>query len=352
MSYGTKELMAGIRTLADCTSDITIMEVCGTHTWSIRRFGIQSFLPNNIHLVSGPGCPVCVTSQSELMTAISIADRKNVIFTCFGDMMRVPCGAGSLIALREKGRDVRLVTSPLDSLKVAEENPDKQVVYFGIGFETTAPHTAALIRVAENRGVKNLSILSAHKTMPNAIRQLLRGDNKIDALLCPGHVASVIGSDEFAFVASELHRPAAISGFEAYEILASILKILDMIRNKNPQCVNVYPNAVTRFGNKKALALLDQVMEPCDEVWRGIGVIPGSGLRLRERYAAFDAEKRFAVQVREDDEIGGCLCAQILRGEKNPTECVHFGKSCTPDRPLGPCMVSSEGSCAAYYQYK
>jgi len=352
MNYQTEDLAAGIRKLASEVGDVTIMEVCGTHTQNIRRFGIPSLLPGNIRLVSGPGCPVCVTSQEDIAAAVFAAGRENVIFVCFGDMMRVPCRAGSLEKLRQAGRDVRLATSPLDALKIAKENPRKEIVYFGIGFETTAPHTAALVEAAERTGTGNLSILNVHKTMPEAIRYLLRGENQISALLCPGHVASVTGSDAFSFVASELQRPAAVSGFEAFEILAAILKLLDMIRKKDPQCVNMYPQAVTREGNRQAQELMDKIFKPCDAVWRGIGCIPGSGLAFRECYAGYDAKKRFDIPHQETEEPEKCLCAKILKGEKNPEDCVFFGKECTPDNPVGPCMVSSEGSCAACYRYR
>lgn len=347
-----EDLTNGIKQLADGAGEITIMEVCGTHTREIHKFGIPSLLPSNIRLVSGPGCPVCVTSQEDVFAAVSIAERENVIFTCFGDMMRVPCSHGSLFSKRERGKDVRLVTSPLDALEIAAQNPEKQVVYFGIGFETTAPHTAALIEAAKLRGVSNLSILCSHKTMPQAIRTLLAGESKISALLCPGHVASIIGADAFSFVAKDLRLPAAVTGFEAYEILAAIFKIMGMMKANRPECVNMYPKAVTKEGNKTALALLYQVMEPCDAVWRGLGSIPGSGLKLKECYRDFDARKRFEIKEESEKEPKGCLCARILRGEKLPTDCVHFGKDCTPDDPLGPCMVSSEGSCAAYYEYR
>lgn len=352
MRYNIEDIIKGINTLAEGLDTVTIMEVCGTHTHSIRRFGIPSILPRNIRLVSGPGCPVCVTSQEDIASAVDIADRDNVVFTCFGDMMRVPCGNVSLYSLYESGRDIRLVTSPLDALEIAKANPDKQVVYFGIGFETTAPHTAALVEAASSQKVANLSVLSAHKTMPQAIEALLSGQNKIDALLCPGHVASVIGSDAFRFVPEKLDLPAVVSGFEAYDILAAVLKIIEMRRYNIVDCVNMYPRVVTACGNKRAVALLYRIFEPADAVWRGLGNIKQSGLKLRAAYAQYDALKRFAIKKRKTEEPKGCICARILRGEKTPDECMHFGKGCTPDNPLGPCMVSSEGSCAAYYQYR
>jgi len=352
MNYQISDLIRGIGRIADGLENVTIMEVCGTHTANIQKYGIPSVLPENIRLVSGPGCPVCVTSQDDIAAAVSIADRSGVIFACFGDMMRVPCGDLSLYTLYERGREVRLVTSPMDALKIACQNPGKQVVYFGIGFETTAPHTAALIEAAGERRVQNLSVLNAHKTMPAAIEHLLAGKSGVSALLCPGHVAAVIGSDAFRFVPERLHLPAAVAGFEAYEILAAILRILDMLKNRRAECVNMYPKAVTAGGNPDALRLLSDVMEPDGAYWRGLGYIPESGLRLRGRYAAFDAGRRFEIETNGTAEPAGCLCARILRGEKLPIDCVHFGSGCTPDHPVGPCMVSSEGSCAAYYRYK
>lgn len=352
MNYKPEDIIKGINTLAEGAGDIKIMEVCGTHTHNIRRFGIPSILPRNIKLVSGPGCPVCVTAQEDIAAAIDIADKENVIFTCFGDMMRVPCGKTSLYSLYESGRDIWLVTSPMDALEIAQANPGKQVVYFGIGFETTAPHTAALVEAAINQKVTNLSILNSHKTMPAAIETLLSGQQKIHALLCPGHVASVIGAEAFRFVPEKLNLPAAISGFEAYDILAAVLKITELCRYNRVECVNMYPKAVTNEGNKAAVKLLYQYMEPADAVWRGLGKIPQSGLTFRKQYESFDAKKRFEIKSRKTKEPKGCLCAYILRGDKTPDECMHFGKDCTPDSPLGPCMVSSEGSCAAYYKYR
>ncbi|MDP4132508.1 MAG: hydrogenase formation protein HypD [Bacillota bacterium] len=352
MKYSIEDLIKQINFLADGAGDIAIMEVCGTHTASIRKFGIMSILPENIKMVSGPGCPVCVTSQEDISAAVAIADREGVIFTCFGDMMRVPCDSTSLYSLFEKGRDVRLVTSPMDAKKIAQENPEKQVVYFGIGFETTAPHTAALVEEADKEKIKNLSVLNSHKTMPSAIKHLLQADSKISALLCPGHVASIIGADAFSFVPDILHLPAAVAGFDAYEILAAILRILDMIHSNKTQCINMYPKAVTKNGNRKALELLYQVMEPDDALWRGLGNIPESGLKFREYYEEFDARYRFEIPKNKASDANGCVCAHILRGKKIPTQCIHFGKDCTPDNPVGPCMVSAEGSCAAYYRYR
>ena len=352
MKIGIKDLINAIKLLADNMGEVSIMEVCGTHTASIRKYGIPSVLPGNIRLISGPGCPVCVTSQEDINRAVSIADSNEVIFTCFGDMMRVPCGSKSLYSLHESGRDIRIVTSPMDALDISKANPEKQVVYFGIGFETTAPHTAALVDESTKQNIKNISVLNSHKTMPQAITHLLKDRCRIDGLLCPGHVAAITGSDAFSFVPEKLNLPAAIAGFEAYEILAAILSILTMLKTNRKECVNMYPGVVTKSGNLKALELINRVMEPEDAVWRGLGSIPGSGLRFRDRYAGFDATKRFEIPGNKTQEPKGCLCSGILRGENIPTDCGYFGKSCTPDRPLGPCMVSSEGSCFSYYRYR
>lgn len=351
MKYEIGDLVQGIYVAAEGLGEISVMEVCGTHTASIRKYGIPSVLPENIRLVSGPGCPVCVTPERDIAAAVAIADRENVIFTCFGDMMRVACGKGSLWALREKGRDIRLVTSPTDSFETALENPEKEVVYFGIGFETTAPHTAALIEKAKEKNVSNLSVINVHKTMPAAIESLLFGKNRIDALICPGHVAAVTGCEPFGKTARRLKIPAVVSGFEAYDILACILKITDMLAKKQTGCVNMYPRAVTKEGNKKAKELMYEVFEPCASLWRGLGDIEGSGLKFRKEYARFDALNRFEIPQTECEEPPGCICALILRGERLPTDCPNFGKGCTPDFPKGPCMVSLEGSCSAYYSY-
>lgn len=352
MKNNIKDILQGIHTLAGQTGQVTIMEVCGTHTSSIQQYGIPSLLPENIRLVSGPGCPVCVTSSADITSAIALADREDVIFTCFGDMMRVPRGRVSLYSLYEQGRDIRLVTSPMDALAIAQKHPEKQIVYFGIGFETTAPLTAVLMDKALKEGVQNLSILNSHKTMPQAMTALLQQENTIDALLCPGHVAAMIGADAFSFLPQKLKRPAAIAGFEVYEILVAILAIMNLIQQNKLDCLNMYPQFVTQTGNLKALELLYCYMEPCDAVWRGLGNIPQSGLRIRPEYSDFDTRYRFSVDNTETAEPKGCLCSAILRGRAIPTDCPHFGKDCTPDHPIGPCMVSSEGACAAYYRYR
>lgn len=351
MKHRIAEIKKKIASLAEGMAHTVIMEVCGTHTASVRKYGIRELLPGNIELISGPGCPVCVTAQRDIASAISMADQEGVIFTCFGDMMRVPCGDRSLYTLYESGRDVRIVTSPLGALSIAQDNPDRQVVYFGIGFETTAPLTAALIEAADEGKVANLSILCVHKTMPQALTELLKNEHNVDALICPGHVASIIGARAFSFVPERLMLPAAVAGFEAYDIMAALYCIVLMLRKGERKCVNAYPRAVTGEGNREALSLLYKVFEPCDAQWRGLGEIKGSGLRIKKRYGGYDASSRFDPPLECAGEAKGCICASILCGKSVPTDCANFGRGCTPDRPLGACMVSSEGSCAAYYRY-
>lgn len=351
MRYRFEDIKKRIDELAEKMGQVTVMEVCGTHTANIHKYGIHELLPGNIRLVSGPGCPVCVTDQKDIAAALSLVEHENVIFACFGDMMRVPCGDRSLYSLYESGKDVRVVTSALDALQIARDNPDRQTIYFGIGFETTVPQTSALIEAADECGIRNLSVLSAHKTMPQAIRQLLGNGSGIDALMCPGHVAAITGAGAFDFVADELRLPAVVAGFEAYDIMAALLRILYMLQNGERKCVNMYPRAVTRHGNREALSLIYKVFEPCDAVWRGLGKIKDSGLGIKERYRRFDALHRFNIRPYDVKEAKGCICASILCGKKTPADCLNFGRECTPERPLGPCMVSAEGSCAAAIRY-
>lgn len=330
----------------------TIMEVCGTHTHAIRRHGIRQLLPENIRLVSGPGCPVCVTAEEDIALALALAKLPNVTLFCFGDMMRVPCGDESLLQLLSRGADVRIALSPLDALAFAKEHPAREVVWYGVGFETTTPHTAALLENAKRDNVKNLSVFSAHKTMPNALRALLCEDSRVDALLCPGHVASITGADAFRFLPEELRLPAAISGFEAEELLVAILALVTMQKSGNPALINAYPRVVKSTANETARALVDAWFAPCDAVWRGLGMIPQSGLSLLPEHSEYDAVKRFALKPVVVPFRSACRCGDVLRGGIEPTECPLFGKVCVPQHPLGACMVSSEGACAAYYQYE
>jgi len=332
---------------------ITVMEVCGTHTMSIYRYGLKKLL-KKVRFVSGPGCPVCVTDAGVISLALAIARQKNVIFTSFGDMLRVPAGDDSLLRAKEEGADVRFVLSPLDALTLAKENPLKQVVFFAVGFETTAPLIAATVKTAALQGVENFSILCAHKTMPEALRVLLKDNKGVDALLCPGHVSAVTGWEYFSFLTTELHIPAAAAGFLPVDILLAVRELARMFAGE-PLCLkNCYERVVSREGNPQAMRMLQEVFCVCDSTWRGIGLIPGSGLCLAEPYSAFDAERRFAGVLAEapvQQDPRGCRCGSVLKGEIDPADCPLFGRVCAPAHPVGACMVSGEGSCAAAYKY-
>ena len=345
-------LVSAIHEAARYLPPITIMEVCGTHTHAIRRHGIRQLLPEQIRLVSGPGCPVCVTAQEDIALALALAKTRNVTFFCFGDMMRVPCGDESLSQLGSQGADVRVCLSPMDALAFAATNSVREVVWYGVGFETTTPHTAALLEAARARRIDNLTILSAHKTMPNALRALLGGKTRVDALLCPGHVSAITGADAFRFVPEELRLPAVIAGFEPEELLLALLALVRMLQSGNPALFNAYPRVVKAEGNAQARSLVETWFTPCAALWRGLGEIPGSGLALRAEFSDWDAAKRFSPAPAAVPEHGGCRCGDVLRGAIEPPQCPLFGVACTPARPLGACMVSSEGSCAAYYQYE
>jgi hydrogenase expression/formation protein HypD len=341
-----KALMNSIR------RPLKLMEVCGTHTVEIFRHGIRGVIPKTITLLSGPGCPVCVTSIHDVDMAIAIAKRPEVVLVTFGDMMRVPGGKQSLIDARSEGADVRVMYSPMDALKFARTDKSKQVVFFATGFETTSPLISATVYEAKRQGVQNFSIFSSHKLVPPALKALLDSpDVKVDGFIMPGHVSTIIGKQPYAFVAEQYHIPCVITGFEAKEIIEGILMIARQIAEQRSDVEIQYRSVVKEEGNPKALALLDQIFEPVDAYWRGIGVIPSSGLKLRPDYAEFDAVKRFEPQVSQEPEPELCSCGDILRGVKIPTECPLFGTGCTPDSPVGPCMVSTEGSCAAYFKY-
>lgn len=350
MNSEVKELTAAIGRLAGDMPPVRLMEVCGTHTHAVARYGIRQVLPPNITLVSGPGCPVCVTDESDIHAALYLAQQNAVALCCYGDMLRVPCGDKSLYALKAEGRDVRTVLSPFDVLRFAAAEPQKEFVFFAVGFETTTPNTAALLEQTVQRGIPNISVFCAHKTMPNALRVLLKG-SRVDGLLCPGHVASITGSRAFDFLPVELGIPAATAGFEPTDILAAVYRLVAMIKSGKTENVNMYPRAVKEYGNETARELTDMFFIPCDALWRGLGMISQSGLALRKEYEALDARVRFAVEPYERAEANTCLCGQVLQGRIQPCYCPHFGRDCTPLSPLGPCMVSSEGSCAAFYNY-
>lgn len=334
-----------------------VMEVCGTHTHAIARSGMRALLPPHVRLVSGPGCPVCVTDDADIRAALAIAEQPGASLFTFGDMLRVPVQGArgemdSLARARGLGRDVRVAASPLDALEYAKAHPAREVVWFGVGFETTAPHTAALALRARAQGVKNLSVLCAHKTMPAALRALLGRGAGVDALLCPGHVAVIAGAEAFAFVPRELGMPAAIAGFQAQEIAAALAQLARMRARGEAALVNAYPAAVTEAGNRTAQDLTRAAFEPCAARWRGLGEIADSGLTLRAAFAAWDAHLRFDLSRAASAEApAGCQCARVLRGELDPRDCPLFGRTCTPEAPRGPCMVSCEGACSAAYLY-
>ncbi len=331
---------------------LKLMEVCGTHTVEIFRHGIRDVIPKNITLLSGPGCPVCVTSVRDVDAAIAIAGVPGVILATFGDMMRVPGGKQSMLEARSEGADIRVLYSPIDALALAQKEKEREVVFFATGFETTSPLIAGTITHAEQAGVNNLSIYAAHKLVPPALKALLDSpDVKVDGFILPGHVSTIIGKKPYEFVAAEYKKPSVITGFEAKEIIEGILMIVRQIAQKRTVIEIQYRSVVREEGNPRAIAILDKYFEPADAYWRGIGIIPKSGLKLRAAYASFDANIKFKPPLSDGKEPELCSCGDILRGVKIPTECPLFGTGCTPEAPVGPCMVSTEGSCAAYYKY-
>ncbi|HVW46413.1 MAG TPA: hydrogenase formation protein HypD [Solirubrobacterales bacterium] len=330
-----------------------LMEVCGGHTHSIYRYGIDDLLPDNVELVHGPGCPVCVIPLGRVDDGIAIARREEVIFTCFGDMMRVPGSERSLLEAKAAGADVRMVYSPLDALRLAKANPDRQVVFFAIGFETTAPSTALTIMRAKAEGIANFSCLCNHVTIVPPLRALLDSpDLRLDGFIGPGHVATVVGARPFEFIPADHGRPVVISGFEPLDVLQSVLMVLRQLREGRCEVENQYTRVVPYDGNRRALEVMSQVFElrPHFE-WRGLGFISQSALRLADAYADFDAERRYEVPGMSVADPKACQCGEVLKGVIKPWECKVFGTACTPEHPIGTCMVSPEGACAAYYNY-
>lgn len=333
--------------------NISIMEVCGTHTNAILKSGLKDLLPSNIKLINGPGCPVCVTPQGYIDTAIELSKRKNIIITTFGDLMRVPGSESTLSKEKSKGSDIRVVYSPLDSLKVAKENRDKEVVFLSIGFETTAPIIALSIKLAQDQDIKNYSILNTLKTMPEAMRSLvLNPDIKIDGFLCPGHVATIIGEEPFVKLSNEYNIPMVICGFEVNDILAGICKIIKMKESNEYELVNLYSRLVKNDGNREALNLLNHIFDLSESTWRGLGKINNAGLSLREEYKNYDILFKLKLEMRESHKNNGCACGEVLMGIKEANECKLFGTVCTPLNPIGACMVSEEGTCSAFYKYR
>lgn len=347
-----RELIARINALV-ADRAIYLMEVCGTHTVSIGRYGFRSVLPEGLHLLSGPGCPVCVTANRDIDRAIALARLDGVIIATFGDMMRVPGSSSSLIAEKAAGRDIRVVYSPLDALDIAAQNPAREVVFISVGFETTTPAMAACVLEAAERSLSNFSLFCANKTTPAALRAIEDDpQTRIDGFLLPGHVSTITGAAPYRFLVDEFSTPGVITGFEPVDILAGIEMLARMVISGTPDIKNAYPRGAHREGNTVAQRLCAEVFEPCDALWRGLGELPASGLRLRDAYAAFDASKRLDLEAEPSVEPRGCRCGDVLRGRIAPGECPLFDRSCTPEHPIGPCMVSSEGSCAASFRFK
>jgi len=328
------------------------MEFCGGHTVTIFRYGIRQVLPKTIDMVSGPGCPICVTATSDLDKAIALAQIPGVIIATFGDMLKVPGSHSSLQEVKADGAEVHTVYSTMDALKLAEENLTKSVVFLGIGFETTAPTIAASVLQAQDKKITNYYVLSLHKLCPPVIKAILdSGEVKLDGLICPGHVSAIIGSNPWEFIARDYGIPCVVSGFEPLDILQCVDMLVAQVENGESKVEIAYRRGVRPEGNQLALRLMEQVFEPCSAKWRGVGEVPNSGLKLRQEYQPFDAELAFDVTPSPTYEPKGCICGDILRGVKTPADCQLFGKACTPQYPVGPCMVSSEGACSAYYLY-
>ena len=328
------------------------MEFCGSHTVTVFKYGIRQVLPGNIEMVSGPGCPICVTANADLDKAIALTQIPDVILATFGDMLKVPGSRSSLQGAKANGADVRMVYSTMDALNIAEDNPAKPIVFLGIGFETTAPTIAASVLQAEENRIRNYYVLSLHKLCPPVIRALLdSGEVKLSGLICPGHVSAIIGSHPWEFIAQDYGIPCVVSGFEPLDVLQSVDMLVAQVENGDSKVEIAYRRGVHPEGNRQALKLMEQVFEPCPAQWRGIGEVPDSGLKLRGKYQHFDAELAFDIDPGPPYEPTGCICGDVLRGVKTPLDCRLFGKACTPEYPVGPCMVSSEGSCAAYYLY-
>lgn len=327
------------------------MEVCGTHTNTFYRFGLKNFLPENLRLISGPGCPVCVTDTSYIDNAAALAGLDGTILTTFGDMVKVPGSRSSLYHERTKGKDIRIVYSSLDALKIAEKNPQKNVIFLGVGFETTSPTVAMAILEASKKKVKNFFVYSAHKLIPPAMKSILQGkDAALDGFILPAHVSSIIGADAYKFL-KKFDTPGVIAGFEPLDMLQGILMLVRQVRSGTAEVENQYERGVRNEGNRKAQIILKKVFTVCDSAWRGLGDIPQSGLAIRDEFEDFDAEKRFKIKKAKVPVDKHCLCGEVLKGLKLPADCKLFRKTCTPEDPKGPCMVSSEGTCSIHYKY-
>ncbi len=349
--YLAEELAKRIRETS--RRPVRLMEICGTHTMAVFRHGLRALLPEQVELISGPGCPVCVTSMEQIDMAVELAGTPGVTVATFGDMLRVPGSQSSLSREASMGADVRVVYSSLDALRTAVNEPQREVVFLGIGFETTAPTVAAAIRTAREKGVKNFSVLSAHKLLPPAMDALASSaDSAIDGFICPGHVSTVIGISFYEKVAARYGIPCVVAGFEPVDILQAVLMLLSQIEAGRAEAEIQYVRAVRPRGNPSALAVMEEVFEPCESTWRGMGRIPLSGLAIRDSYASHDAGRRFEINPPPAKEPPGCRCPEVLRGAARPVDCPLFRKQCTPRTPVGACMVSSEGACAAYFKYR
>jgi hydrogenase expression/formation protein HypD len=331
---------------------VTFMEVCGTHTMAIAQHGIRSLMPEEIRLISGPGCPVCVTPVDYVDRAVALARRPNTIIATFGDMVRVPGSSSSLLLEQARGAAVRIVYSPLDAVALAQRTPAQSVVFLGVGFETTTPTVAGAILSAQRQGLNNFFVLCAHKTMPKPMAALA-GDPElqVDGYLCPAHVSAIIGADAYQALVDNFQVPCVVTGFEPLDVLQGVLMLTRQVVSGEAAVQTQYRRVVKAQGNRRAQQLLAEVFEPCDARWRGIGEIPDSGLRLRQPFARFDAETQLPVTVEAPLEQSGCLCGELLKGKAEPRDCPLFGTSCTPEEPVGACMVSSEGTCAAEFRY-
>lgn len=355
-----QKLATAIAQEADTERSYHLMEFCGGHTHAIFRYGVQDLMPDNVRFVHGPGCPVCVLPIGRIDNAIAMVEQEDVILCTYGDLLRVPASERkSLLKIKAAGGDVRMVYSTQDALKIARENPDREVVFFAIGFETTTPPTAVAIKQAQSLGLKNFSVFCNHVLTPAAIQNILEspevremGSVSIDGFFGPSHVSSIIGSQPYEFFAEEFQRPVVIAGFEPLDVMQSTLMLIRQLNQGRHDVENEYTRVVSRAGNQKAQSLVAEVMELRRSFeWRGLGLVPYSALQIKKPFAEFDAEKRFPVEAISANDIKGCECPAILRGAKKPTDCKLFGTVCSPENPMGSCMVSSEGACAAYWSY-
>lgn len=330
---------------------VKLMEVCGGHTMAIHKFGLKGLLPKTIQLLSGPGCPVCVTSQHYLDECIYLSRIPDVIIATYGDLIRVPASETTLEQERSKGADIRIVYSVMEALAIAQKYPAKKIVFLGIGFETTAPSSAYSVRYARDHGIQNFFLLSAHKVMPPALEALASEGNRIDGLIAPGHVTAITGTTMYHPLVENYGIGVVISGFRQVDIMQSIVKLVIQFETNTPKVENQYKRAVRESGNRKAQELMNTVFEPADDQWRGIGMIPQSGLKLRKEFSDYDSNRQFKIPSIRSQEPKGCICGEILKGLKTPSDCSLFGDPCSPEHPVGACMVSGEGSCAIHYKY-